>query len=231
MLELALRAGTGEDPAVGGGDDGGAVEEPHELLAQVFHGAAGEDDLHQDPVDLLEPVEHGGLVVEQAPSASVLSWSQVSPRRARAAGARPRRTSARPRRQRPGRPPPREPSRRPRQGRRRAPATRRGRPGPPRRPPARAGGAPLSANRGVALAAARCGTPASRAGSHSPRRPRRERPGARPPPAGGSPCRVVTGPLREGCWQVTAIGDRIVGNFHHEGSLAALDSVAATGDR
>ena len=67
VLELALRAGTGEDPAVGGGDDGGAVEEPHELLAQVFHGAAGEDDLHQDPVDLLEPVEHGGLVVEQGP--------------------------------------------------------------------------------------------------------------------------------------------------------------------
>lgn len=64
VLELAVRAGARQHPAVGRRHHGGAVEEADELLAQVVERAPREDDLDEDAVHFLEPVEDGGLVVE-----------------------------------------------------------------------------------------------------------------------------------------------------------------------
>ncbi len=64
VVELALRTGAGDDAAVGRRHHHGAVEEADDLLAEVVERAAGEDDLHERAVGVLEPAQDRGLVLE-----------------------------------------------------------------------------------------------------------------------------------------------------------------------
>ncbi len=66
--ELVRRARAGHDPAIGRrhhrSRTGRRVEEGHDALAQLVQGAAGEDDLDEGPVGILESAQRSRLSVE-----------------------------------------------------------------------------------------------------------------------------------------------------------------------
>ena len=63
-LDLAVVAGDGEHPPVGGGDDGGAPEEARHRVAELGEGTTGEHDAHEHPVHLVLAVEERRLLVD-----------------------------------------------------------------------------------------------------------------------------------------------------------------------